>query len=264
MSFKVAVLVKQVPDHEALVRIRSDQELDIEDRHVCSFYDEIAIEAALTLKKAHSDIELTAVSAGGRRAVDALRRALAMGIDQAEHLGDESLDGAPSLAVASVLAARLSALQPSLILCGKQAGHDDQGAVGPMVARLMDVPHISAAVSLELDPSGSPPAAAVGRKLEGEIWTLNAPLPVVVTAEKGLAEPHIPVVTRVMKAMKAKIPNTSIQELGAGAAPAPDSLVRRLRYQPPPTRPEVTMMKEPFPGNVDELVKRLMETGVLS
>lgn len=260
MSLNVAVLVKQVPDHEALVRIRSEQELDIEERHVCSFYDEIAIEAALTLKKDHPDIQLTAVSAGGRRAVDALRRALAMGIDQVEHLGDESLDQGPSLTVASVLAAHLSAVQPSLTLCGKQAGHDDQAAVGPMVARLMDIPHVSAAVLLDLDPTAA--TAVVGRKLEGEIWTLNAALPIVVTAEKGLAEPHIPVVTRVMKAMKAKIPNIPTGELGA--AQPPDDLVRRLCYQPPPTRPEVTMMKEPFPGNVDELVRRLMETGVLS
>ena len=43
MSLKIAVLIKQVPDHEAIVQIGADGTLDIEDRYVCSFFDEIAI-----------------------------------------------------------------------------------------------------------------------------------------------------------------------------------------------------------------------------
>ena len=39
MKLKIAVLVKQVPDHEAIVRVKSEQELDIENRYVCSFFD---------------------------------------------------------------------------------------------------------------------------------------------------------------------------------------------------------------------------------
>jgi len=255
MGIKVAVLVKQVPDHEAIVQVKSDLELDIEDRHVCSFYDEIAIEAALTIKKNHPETDLLALSAGGRRATDALRRAVAMGIDRVERLGDESLEQADSYLTASVLAVRLKTLQPDLVLCGKQAGDDDQAAVGPMVAELLDMPHVSGAVSLEVDPINT--RARVGRKVEGGIWSLETSLPLLVSAEKGLAEPHIPVVTRVMKAMKAKIENTP-----AGAKPG--VRVRRLRYLPPPSRPEVTMMKQDFPDNVPELVRCLQEAGALS
>lgn len=260
MQHKVAVLVKQVPDIEAIVKLRSESQLDIEDRWVCSFYDEVALEAALDLKKAQPDMELIALSAGGRRAVDALRRAIAMGFDQVEQLGDETLEAADSFGVAQVLSARLKSLGPHLVLCGKQAQDDDQAAVGPMVAELLGMTHVSAAVSLKLDLASK--TAEVGRKVEGEVWMLRASLPLLITAEKGLAAPHLPVVTRVMKAMKAKIPNVLLKELCPDASGL-GGRVQRLRYRPPPSRPAVTMMTQPFPASVSELLSRLQQAGAL-
>jgi len=102
----------------------------------------------------------------------------------------------------------------------------------------------------------------VGRKVEGEIWTVESPLPLVVTAEKGLAEPHVPVVTRVMKAMRAKPDAVALGDLGIEVGPA--GRVKRLKYVEPPVRPAVTMLDQPFPENVSELVKRLQQAGVLS
>jgi electron transfer flavoprotein beta subunit len=260
VTLNVVVLVKQVPDLEAMVKVLSADKLDIEERYACSFYDEIALEAALELRQAHPGTELRALSAGGKRAADALRRAVAMGFDQVEHLGDQSLAQADSLGVAQVLAARLSELKPGLVLCGKQALDDDQGAVGPMVAELLGIPHVSAVVSLKVDPAAG--TAEVGRKLEGEVWTLRAPLPLLLTAEKGLAKPHIPVVTRVMKAMKFQIPQRPLAEL-LPSAPALGGRLRRLAYRPPPSRPPVTMMTQPFPKNVAELLNHLQQAGAL-
>lgn len=260
MKLNTAVLVKQVPDHEAIVQVKSEQELDIEDRYVCSFFDEIAVEAALNIKKNHPDAELFVLSAGGRRAVDALRRAAAMGIDQLEHLGDESLEKADSYYVARVLAARLKVLQPDLIICGKQAGDDDFAAVGPMVAECLNIPHASAVVSLDIDANTG--KVKIGKEVEGDIWYLESGLPLLITAEKGLAEPHVPVVTRVMKAMRAQIPNIPLEELDVQDDKSGER-VRRLRYVPPPSRPAVTMMQQPFPQNVSELVNYLQQKGVL-
>jgi electron transfer flavoprotein beta subunit len=259
MSLKVVVLVKQVPDLEALVRVASEQELEIEDRYVCSFFDDVALEAALDVEQAHPDTELAALAAGGKRAVDALRRAVAMGVDAIEQIESADLESADSYLVSAALAARLRQLEPSLVLCGKQAGDDDQGAVGPMVAEMLGAPHVSAAVSLEVDPAAG--KATVGRKVEGAIWTVESPLPLVVTAEKGLAEPHVPVVTRVMKAMRAKPNVTALGDLGIEVGPA--GRVKRLRYVEPPKRPAVTVLDQPFPENVAELVKRLQQAGVL-
>jgi len=260
MGLKVVVLVKQVPDLEALVRVASPQQLEIEDRYVCSFFDEVALEAALNFKQAHPDAELAALSAGGKRAVDALRRAVAMGVDAIEQIESEEIEGADSYLVAVALAARLRQLGPDLVLCGKQAGDDDQGAVGPMVAEMLGANHASAVVSLAVDPAAG--KALVGRKVEGEVWTLEAPLPLVVTAEKGLAEPHVPVVTRVMKAMRAKPNAVGLGDLGIEIGPA--GRVARLGYVAPPRRPPVTMLDQPFPENVNELVRRLQQAGLLS
>jgi electron transfer flavoprotein beta subunit len=260
MTLKVAVLVKQVPDHEALVRVESEQHLEIEDRYVCSFFDEIAIEAALEIGQAHADAELLAVSAGGKRAVDALRRAVAMGIDRIEQVESDDLDGADSYAVSIALAARLRQLEPDLVLCGKQAGDDDMGAVGPMVAEMLGCPHVSAAVALEVDPAAR--QARVGRKLEGQVWTLESTLPLLVSAEKGLAEPHLPVVTRVMKAMRAKPNCVALADLGIEVSPV--GRIERLGFAEPLARPSVTMLDQPFPENVAELVRRLQQAGVLS
>ena len=262
MKLNTAVLVKQVPDHEAIVQVKSEQELDIENRYVCSFFDEIAIEAALNIKKNHPEAELFALSAGGRRAVDALRRAVAMGIDQVEHLGDESLEKADNSYVARVLAARLKVLQPDLIICGKQAGDDDFAAVGPMVAECLNIPHASAVVSLDIDADAGKYHVKISKEVEGDIWHLESGLPLLITVEKGLAEPHVPVVTRVMKAMKAQIPNIPLEELNVQDDNSGDR-VRRLRYVPPPSRPAVTMMQQPFPQNVTELVNYLQQKGVL-
>lgn len=260
MPLKIAVLIKQVPDHEAMVRVKSEQELEIEERFVCSFFDEIAIEAALAVKKTHPETELIALSAGGKRAVDALRRAIAMGIDRVEQLGNESLDAADSLTIAQVLAARLKILQPDLVMCGKQAGDDDSAAVGAMTAENLDMPHAGAVVSLDIDADEA--KITLGQEREGETWLLESGFPLLVTAEKGLAEPHVPVVTRVMKAMKAQIPNIPIGELDLQER-QPGGRLRRLRYSAPPTRPAVTMMKEPFPQSVTELLDHLRQKGVL-
>ena len=255
MSLKIAVLTKQVPDHEAIVQIGADGTLDIEDRYVCSFFDEIAIEAALDIRKAHADTEILALSVGGKRSVESLRRAMAMGLDSVEQLGDDSMDGMDGLAVATLIAARLKTFNPDLVLAGKQAGDDDMGAVGPMVSGLMGMPLVNAATSLDVDVDGG--KVRITHSMNGETWTVESGFPIVVTAQKGLAEPHVPVVMRVMKAMRAKITNTSMEDLGV-AAVDPAGRLKRLGYHSPPLRPQVQMV-----GDVNELVDVLAQRGVI-
>jgi len=269
MGLKIAILVKQVPDHEAVVQLDNNGGLDIENRYVCSFFDEIAIEQGIAIKKIIPDAELMALSVGGKRAVEALRRSVAMGIDTVERLGDDAAASADSLFVAAVLAARLRQLGPDIVLCGKQAGDDELGAVGPMVAEFLGIPHVSAITSLEIDLDNR--SALMQRKQEGVNALLCSNLPVLATTEKGLIEPHVPVVTRVMKAMKAKIPNTPVAELELAGRSADgrkitadgreitaDGRIRRLDYSYPPVRPEVEIV-----DNAEALTSILIERGTL-
>jgi len=260
VKLKIAVLVKQVPDHEALVQVKSEKELEIEERYVCSFFDEIALQAALNIKQDFPDSELLTLSAGGKRAVDALRRSIALGVENVEHLGEKNLEQSDCNHLAQVLGSRLKNYQPDLVICGKQAGDTDFAAVGPMVAEFLGIPCISGVVSLEINSEQN--KIKLDRELEGEIWTLESNFPLLITANKGLAEPHVPLVTRIMKAMKADIKNVPIAELNIQTNQQQKS-TQRLRYVSPPSRSEVIMMKEPFPENVMELVNHLREKELL-
>lgn len=256
MTLKIAVLVKQVPDHEAVVHIAGDEQLDIENRYVCSFFDEIALEQAIALEKDIPGTSLLALSVGGKRAVEALRRAVAMGVDTVERLGDDVAAEGDALYIAAILAARLRQFEPDVVLCGKQAGDDELGAIGPMVAELLGVPHVSAATALQLDKENR--AVGVQRKLDGVTYSTRCTLPVLISVEKGLIEPHVPVVTRVMKAMKAKIPQISVEDLDLDSVSS-GGRVRRLKYSYPPVRPAVQMV-----DSAEALAKILLDKGLLS
>jgi electron transfer flavoprotein beta subunit len=256
MTLKVAVIVKQVPDHEAIVQLDADGKLDIENRYVCSFFDEIAIEQALAIKKSVGDVELLALSAGGKRATEALRRAVAMGIDNVERIGDDTMLQADSFFVAAALGARLKEFGPQLVLAGKLAGDDDMGAVGPMVAEMLGMSNLNAVIGLEIDVAAQKVSAK--RTVEGGQWTVETGFPVLLTTEKGLVEPHIPVVMRVMKAMKAKIAQVPLSDLDLGGVENKGRL-KRLRYLAPQPRPEVKMVDD-----VSALVEALSTSGALA
>ncbi|MRR07995.1 MAG: electron transfer flavoprotein subunit beta, partial [Deltaproteobacteria bacterium] len=86
----IIVLVKQVPDPEALVEIAaSGTDLNIEPKFAINLFDEFALEEALRLKEKHGGT-VKAISLGGPKAIEALRTAVAMGADEAALIEDES------------------------------------------------------------------------------------------------------------------------------------------------------------------------------
>merc|ERR1719517_380001 len=100
---------------------------------------EIAVEEGIRLKEKGHLKELIAVSAGGDKASETLRQALAMGADRAIHLKtamrtDQEVQ---PLAVAKLIAKMVEKEEPSLVLLGKQAIDDDSNQTGSMLAGLM-------------------------------------------------------------------------------------------------------------------------------
>jgi electron transfer flavoprotein beta subunit len=255
---KIVVLVKQVPDPEARVTVAADGgpgALQVEDRWCTSYFDEVALEQALTLRQRHGG-EVLAVTAGSGKAVDALRRALAFGADRVLQLDDPALAAADGLGLAAALAAVVRREQPELVLAGRQALDDEAGLVGPAVAERLEWPHAADAVALELDPAAK--RARVERTVDGGREVLELPLPALVTAQKGLAVPRVPQVTGVMKAMRAKIDKLDLAALGLSAADvAPRTAV--LGYRPPPARKPVRMVGGEFPENVRTLAALLRD-----
>jgi electron transfer flavoprotein beta subunit len=113
---EVFVLVKQVPDPEAIVKVKSDTELEIENKYFTNFFDEIAIEAGLKLKEAFGG-RVTVLTVDNRK-VDALRRGISMGANEAIQITDPALEGSDQFAMPGWLL--ISKTNPDIILAGRQ------------------------------------------------------------------------------------------------------------------------------------------------
>ena len=254
---EIYILVKQVPDPEAMVKVKSDTELEIENKYLTSYFDEIAIEAGLKLKEKFGG-KVTVFTLDNRK-VDALRRGISMGADEAIQITDPALEGSDQFAVAITLATYLKDKSFDLILAGRQAMDDDAGIVGPAVAECLGIPHVHSIVGLDVNDSKK--EAKVVREVENGKENLTCPLPALFTCQKGLNTPRIPLVMNVMKAMKVQIKKVDLASLGLnpGAVGSLGAKVKVQKYLPPVKRPPVKMIKEDFPDNVKMLVKLLRE-----
>ncbi|MEW6486747.1 MAG: electron transfer flavoprotein subunit beta/FixA family protein [Thermodesulfobacteriota bacterium] len=248
---KIAVLVKEVPDLEALVKVaEGGKSVEVEKKRCLNFFDEIAVEAALRVKQAAGG-SVYAVSAGAGTGLDAARRALAMGADAAFLVDDPALAGADPLTVARALAGVCRREGFDLVLAGRQATDGEAGLVGPMVSELLGVPCATGVTELAVQ-SG---AARVTRETDRGAEVLRVPLPALLTAEKGLCEPRVPQVMGLMKAMKAQVPKATLAELGVEAAPA----LAVQSYRGPAKRAPVKMVEGEPAVAAAQLVKLLRE-----
>ncbi len=243
----IIVLVKQVPDTEAKIRIADDGKQIDESavNFVVNPYDEFAIEAALQLKEAHGG-EITLVLLGPDTAVAALRTGLAMGADKAVLLKADDSRFMDSFAVASGLADAIKDREFDLILCGKKAVDTDAQQVGTLVASRLNIPVISSIVELSIDDTN----ITAKREIEGGTEQVSASLPAVLTCEKGLNEPRYPNLKGIMMAKKKPIEEIEIDSTGMAAS------IAGLEY--PPQKAEGRIVGE-GPEAAAELVKLLRE-----
>lgn len=241
----IAVLVKLTPDTEATLKIDADRRkiASADVNFVLNPYDEYAVEEALKQKEKHGG-QVTAVSLGGDEAVKALRNALAMGVDEALHVKNPG--GLDMLGVANALAEAIRGRGYDLVFAGKQAVDDDCGSVGSMVAELLELPHVATVVKLDVD-GGSLTAV---REFEGGSEVFQAPLPALITAQKGLNEPRYASLKGIMMSKKK-----TIEEVDGVATPARAEVVQ-LNY--PPLRPPGKIVGTGVDA-VPELVRLLKE-----
>lgn len=216
---KTIVLLKQVPDTASQIMIGKDGKgIDKTGlSYIINPYDEYALEEALRIKEKTGG-SVTVISAGSEKVKDALRSALALGVDSAVHIKDDaaersSAEGSDSIGIATLLAAACKTMEYDIILCGKQAVDDDCALVGPMVAELLGLPHASLIVKLELSVDSK--TATAHREVEGGEEVVELTLPALVTAQKGLNEPRYASLSGIMQAKKKPIQELTIQAPGA-------------------------------------------------
>lgn len=219
---KIVVCINHVPDTETKVKVGPDGKSI--DRTGVNFiinpYDEFAVEEALRLKEKNGG-EVVALSLGGDSHKETLRKALAMGIDKAVLLKDDSPRDSYSIALA--LANVIKELFPDIALFGKQSIDSDDVAVGGMTAEILDWPSVSVIVKLEITDG----KVSAEREIEGGHEKVESRLPLVIMAQKGLNEPRYPSLKGIMAAKNKPIeekqptpPNNKVEVLEMRKPPA--------------------------------------------
>jgi electron transfer flavoprotein beta subunit len=250
----IVVCVKQVPDTEAQIKVKSDGS-GIEEggiKWVMNPYDEFGVEEALRLKEKNGG-EVTVVSLGPARAMETIRTALAMGADKGIHISDPALDGADAFTTASALAAAIKAIPHDIVFCGQRAIDDDSAQVGAALAEGLGLPQMTVVTKLEF--AGN--AVKVIRPIEGAQLLIECPLPCLVTAQKGLNEPRYASLPGIMKAKKKPV---EVKDAAALGIPV-QSKAKVVRFIPPPARAagKIICADGTPEGKAAELAKLLRE-----
>jgi electron transfer flavoprotein beta subunit len=241
---KVVVAVKRVVDYNVKIRVKTDG-TGVETANVkmsMNPFDEIALEEAVRLKEAGVVSEVIAVTLGTQACQDILRTALAVGADRAVLIETDA--ELQPLSVAKCLKAFVQKEEPRLVLLGKQAIDDDANQTGQMLAALLGWAQATNAFKLEI--AGD--QATVTREIDGGLETVQATLPVIITADLRLNTPRYATLPNIMKAKKKTIETLVPGDLGVDPSPR----IKTLLVSDPPVRKAGVVV-----NSVAELLEKL-------
>ncbi len=212
----IIVCVKAVLDPDlppAKFRIEKNQVIPPEGMPpVMNPYDGLAVEAALRLKESKKEGKITVISLGDRSAENILRKALAMGADEAILLSDPGFGDSDGFATAYLLTQAVQKIgNHDLILCGRQAADWDQGMVGAAIAEGLGIPIVTRARSIEMIDR----RVKVDRVVTSGFETFEVELPALITVSSELGQARIPSGWGIIKAAKKAIPVWDAAQLGS-------------------------------------------------
>ncbi|THF88548.1 electron transfer flavoprotein subunit beta/FixA family protein [Deinococcus sp. KSM4-11] len=197
---KILTLVRQVPDAEARIKIQG-QAVDLDGTTVViDGMDEYGVEEALRLRESGAAVEeIIALAVGPKRNEDALRTALAMGVDRAIHVEtDEKYD---AVALSKVVAQVAQSEGVQLVLVGGQEADWDSQALGAASAERLGWPQLTWTNELKVEGD-----TMTGRHdVDDGNESFRATLPAVVTTQQGLNDPRYPTLPNIMKAKKKEL-----------------------------------------------------------
>ena len=213
------------------------------------------MEEAVRLKARCDGSSVMAISMGVPSAAQMLRGVIAVGVDQAMLLTDRAFAGADTWATANALASAIGILpQPDLILCGRMATDGDTAQVGPMLAEVLDIPHVTDVA--EIVEAGE--HSVVVRKLTDDGYqVLQVPLPALLSVTKEINVPRLPSIAGVLRGAEAEVQICSAAQLGVdparvGLAGSVTKVVRTMR-------PDHRVKSEVLEGSVPEQARALLE-----
>ncbi|MCG8480076.1 MAG: electron transfer flavoprotein subunit beta/FixA family protein [Spirochaetales bacterium] len=184
---KIIVCIKQVPD---TTEVRLDPQTGTLIRQgvpsIINPDDKAGLEAALRLKDAYDDVEVTVLSMGPPQAQNALREAQAMGADRVILLSDGAFAGSDTWATSSALAGAIRKLDHDLIIAGRQAIDGDTAQVGPQIGEHLGIPSVAYVEEIRREEG----SLVVKRAFEDGYHLVRVKLPCLITVLKEIHRPR--------------------------------------------------------------------------
>ncbi|MBY0348251.1 MAG: electron transfer flavoprotein beta subunit/FixA family protein [Hydrotalea flava] len=241
---KILVCISKTPDTTAKIAFKNNntQFEDAGVQWIINPYDEwYALIKAIELKEKDPSVILHLITVGGADCDAIIRKALALGGDEAIRVDTESDD---SYVIATQIAAVAKEGSYDLIFTGKETIDYNGSALGGMVAEMLQMPYIALATQFELNGS----QAKVTREIEGGEEVDEVTLPAVISCQKGMAEQRIPNMRGIMAART--------KPLKVVAPVATEALTHIVQYELPPAKAGVKLVAA---DDVATLVKLLHE-----
>ncbi len=256
---KIVVCLKRVPDvAEAEVKVRPDGSGIIDDRLVFDINepDNYALEEALLIKERVGG-EVVLVSLGDEKVEEVLRMGLAKGADDAVRITDPRFSGLDGPATGMVLARAIERLGYDLILTGCMATDDGQAVVGPVIARILDIPYATLVTKIELGDG----RARISRELEGGLLEVSeVKLPALFAIQTGINEPRYASMLGIKRASKREIRVMGGSDLGITEISSRSEI---LRFFIPPVTKHAEIIEGPPDETAAKLAQLIKEKGVL-
>lgn len=241
---KILVCVSKTPDTTAKIAF-TDGSTKFDEtgvQWIINPYDEwYSLVRAIELKEKDPATIIHLITVGGADVEPVIRKALALGGDEAIRVNTTSSD---SYYIAAQIAAIANQEKYDIIFTGKEAIDYNGSSIGGMVAALTDAPYLSLATKFELNGN----TAVITREIEGGEETAELNLPVVVSCQKGVAEQRIPNMRGIMAARTK--PLKVVEPVTA------DTLTSIVSFELPPAKAGVKLVS---PDHVAELVRLLHE-----
>lgn len=238
---KILVCISNVPDTTTKIKFVDSKNMDKTGvQWIINPWDELALTRAIELKQANSSFieKITVITVGKNDVEPTLRKALAMGADDAIRVDAEAKD---SYSVAAEIAQAISGLNYDVILTGLESADYNGLSVGAYLAEILSIQSVNAVSFLDIKDS----KIYIKREIEGGYELLNVETPVVLVVQKGIAiTPLIPNMRGIMEAKK--------KPLNVVAAKNIEPLVEFEEFYLPKPKPPVKMVQ-----SVKELVELL-------
>jgi electron transfer flavoprotein beta subunit len=232
---KIVVTVKLVPDPNA------EKRLDPQSKHlvrsgvetVLNPYDEYALEAALQLRERMPGSTVTVFSMGPEALKETLRKALAMGADEAAYLSDPALEGSDVWTTSLAMSRALAKIGFDLLIVGGLTDDGSTGAVPGSLAEHLQIPCVTNARKVEIADN----RLSVERETDTGYQTVGVPLPALLTTALTFGEPRYASLKGIMGAKKKTIAPLSVADLELDAPVGTSgSKVEIESFAPPPAR----------------------------